>query len=66
MSTALTGLERVFRVREVSHHLDTADDVVYRMISDGRLRSVRVGRLLRVPESALAEFLAGHEPVSAD
>lgn len=51
--------EPVLRVREVADHLDCDRDTVYRLIHEGDLRHIRVGRLIRVPESALADFIAG-------
>ncbi|WP_209372694.1 excisionase family DNA-binding protein [Brevibacterium renqingii] len=47
------------KVSEVAAHLECINDTVYRVIAEGALRAIRVGRLLRVPESALAEFIAG-------
>lgn len=38
---------------------------VYKMVTTGHLRAVRVGRTLRVPMSALDEFLAGDARRSA-
>ncbi|MCT1551530.1 helix-turn-helix domain-containing protein [Brevibacterium casei] len=52
-------LERVMKVSDVAAHLECTNDTVYRVIAEGALRAIRVGRLLRVPESALAEFIAG-------
>lgn len=52
--------ERVLRVPEVRKRLDLkTDDSVYMLIRQGQLRAIRVGRLIRVPESALADFIAG-------
>ena len=62
--TTTTAPERVLKVREVSSHLSCDDDTVYRLIREGRLRSIRVGRLHRVPESALADFIAGRTPAA--
>ncbi|MGP4975969.1 helix-turn-helix domain-containing protein [Brachybacterium tyrofermentans] len=59
MTTTTTAPERVLRVTEVAAHLDCGRNAVYDLIHRGELRNVRVGRLIRVPESALAEFLAG-------
>lgn len=39
-------------------YLETSRDTVYRMIREGHLRSVRVGRFVRVPDSALRDFIA--------
>lgn len=50
--------ERVLRVTEVAEHLDCAPNLVYRLIQRGDLRALRVGRLIRVPISALNEYLA--------
>lgn len=59
LTATTTAPERVLRVREVASHLDVEDDLVYALIRDNRLRAIRVGRLLRVPESALADYIAG-------
>ncbi len=60
LTTTTTAPEKVHRVPEIAEHLDVEADTVYRMIADGRLRAIRVGRLLRVPASALAAFIDGH------
>lgn len=57
--TTTTSPEPVHRVADVARHLDVDPNSVYSLIRSGRLRAVRVGRLLRVPESALTDFLAG-------
>ncbi len=54
--------ERVLRVSQVAEHLDCEDGTVYRLINDGHLRAIRVGRLLRVPQSALARSSPGTAP----
>lgn len=59
MAATTTTPESVLRVREVAHHLSCDEDTVYRLIREDRLRSIRVGRLIRVPESALTDFIAG-------
>ncbi|MCT1761248.1 helix-turn-helix domain-containing protein [Micrococcus luteus] len=51
--------ERVLRVNEVAEHLDCNPHLVYKLVRDGDLRAVRLGRLIRVPLSALNEYLAG-------
>ena len=57
--------ERVMRVREVADHLGVDDDTIYRLIREGRIRAIRLGRVLRVPQSALADFISGVEPTDA-
>ncbi|MFJ4163738.1 helix-turn-helix domain-containing protein [Micrococcus luteus] len=50
--------ERVLRVAEVADHLDCNPQLIYALIQRGDLRALRVGRLIRVPLSALNEYLA--------
>lgn len=59
MTTAAPASEKVLRVSAVSAHLGCTNDTTYRLIREGHLRAIRVGRLIRVPESALDEFIAG-------
>lgn len=60
MTTTTTAApEAVLRVREVAHHLGCDEDTVYRLIREGRIRAIRLGRVLRVPTSSLADFIAG-------
>ncbi len=47
----------VLRVPQVAARLDTSSGTVYRLIREGHLRAVRLGRVIRVPESAVAEFV---------
>ena len=54
-----TAPEKVYKVREVAHQWGCDQDTIYRMIREDKLRAIRIGRLLRVPESALADFIAG-------
>lgn len=55
----MTAPETVYRVPKVAAMWETTPDLIYRLIAEGKLRAVRVGRLIRVPESALAEFISG-------
>lgn len=57
--TATKVPEPVLKVPEVAESLGVSADAVYRLIKAEELRAIRVGRLLRVPESALAEFISG-------
>ncbi len=49
--------EAVFTVPEVAARLRCERNTVYRMVNAGELRAVRLGRLVRIPESAVAELL---------
>lgn len=53
--------DRALRVPEVAVHLRCSEGQVYRLVADGRLRAFRVGRMLRIRESAIAEFIQRQE-----
>lgn len=46
-------------VKTAAELLDVHPETVRALIRDGKLRSVRVGRLVRIPREALTEFLSG-------
>lgn len=78
MSTTSTSTERAtrptvpvrgepaYKVAEVAAFLRVDKAAVYDLVKTGALRHVRIGRLIRVPESALADFLAGDSPYRAE
>lgn len=45
-------------VRQVADQLGVHPETIRRLIHDGRIEAVRVGRVLRVPGSSLDGFLA--------
>jgi excisionase family DNA binding protein len=49
----------IYTVAEIAQILRVSERSVYRLIEDRKLRAVRVGRLVRVPEGMLEEFIAG-------
>ena len=49
------------KVREVAAILRCGRNQAYELIRDGQLRSVRIGRAIRVTREALDEFKAGRE-----
>lgn len=49
-------------VKEVAKLLGISRNTAYRLIRSKRLRSIRVGRQIRVPRSALEDYLNGIEP----
>jgi excisionase family DNA binding protein len=59
-------VERLLTVSEAAELLGTTERFPRRLISERRIRFVRVGRHVRIPESALREFInAGMvEPVT--
>jgi excisionase family DNA binding protein len=51
-------LDSLYSVREVAARLGVHPETIRRLIHDGRLDAVRVGRVLRVPRHAVDAFLA--------
>ncbi len=55
----MPGIPLVMSVREVASLLGLGRNLVYAMIADGTLRSVKAGRRrILIPRQALTEFLA--------
>jgi excisionase family DNA binding protein len=50
--------DALYSVREVAGRLGVHPETIRRLIHDGRLDAVRVGRVLRVHRQALDRFLA--------
>lgn len=60
-----TGIERLLNVEQAAESLGTTARFPRRLIAERRIRFVRVGRHVRIPESALVEFIAAQtvEPI---
>jgi excisionase family DNA binding protein len=60
------SLERLLTVAQVAELLGTTERFPRRLIAERRIRFVRVGRHVRIPETAVAEFIAAGlvEPVT--
>jgi excisionase family DNA binding protein len=56
--SADTKIERLLTVAQVADLLGTTERFPRRLITERRIRFVRVGRHVRVPESAVREFIA--------
>jgi excisionase family DNA binding protein len=56
--SAAVRVERLLSVAEVADVLGTTERFPRRLISERRIRFVHVGRHVRIPESAVAEFVA--------
>jgi excisionase family DNA binding protein len=58
--------ERLLTIAEAAELLSTSPRFPRRLIEERRIRFVRVGRHVRIPESALREFIAAGlvEPVT--
>jgi excisionase family DNA binding protein len=66
MSRAEKHMEQLLTVAQVAELLGTTDRFPRRLITERRIRFVRVGRHVRIPASALREFIAAGvvEPTS--
>ena len=58
--------ERLFTVAEAAELLRTSERFPRRLIAERRIRFTRIGRHVRIPESALNEFIAAGlvEPIT--
>jgi len=65
MNARGTHMERLLTVGQAAELLGTSERFPRRLIAERRIRYVRVGRHVRIPESALVEFIAAGvvEPV---
>ena len=55
--TSLDDLPIAMRVEDLMPVLGIGRNTAYELVRSGKLRSIRVGRQLRVPKEALQEFL---------
>jgi excisionase family DNA binding protein len=58
VSSAESRSENLVSVRDVADQLGVHPETIRRLIHDGRLDAVRVGRVLRVHRDAVDSFLA--------
>ena len=63
MSTGTTATDRALKVSDVAgpDRLNVTVAAVYRLVANGELRAFRIGRLLRVRESAVEQFIREQE-----
>jgi excisionase family DNA binding protein len=64
--SAVVQVERLLTVAEVAELLGTTERFPRRLIAERRIRFVRVGRHVRIPELAVGEFITAGvvEPAS--
>lgn len=53
-------LERLLAPAEAAEVTGTTERLWRRLVAERRVRYVKVGRYVRIPESAVAEFVAAH------
>lgn len=54
--------EKLYTAKEVADHFRVSRQAVYDWIAAGKLRALRIGDRVRIPESALQEFVRTIEP----
>ena len=52
---------RAFTVEQVAEMLHVGRDKIYYLLRTGQLRSIKIGKLRRITEQQLAEFIAALE-----
>ena len=57
--TNYAQLPLILTVKEVAEVLGLGRNTVYELVQQGKIRSIRIGRQIKVPKSALVEFLKG-------
>ena len=57
---SLDELPLVLRVEDLMPILDIGRNTAYELVRSGRIRSVKVGRQIRVPRDAVVEFLSSN------
>ena len=55
---SLDDLPLILRVEDLMPVLDIGRNTAYELIRCGQIRSIKVGRQIRVPKEAVAEFLS--------
>jgi len=65
MRRTVEELPRLLTVRDVAQRLRLSRTKVYELINLRELRSVKIGRCVRVPEAAVRELLANSGLVEA-
>ena len=55
---SLDDLPLALRVEDLMPVLGISRNTAYELVRSGKIRSVRIGRQIRVPKSAISEFLS--------
>ena len=59
-------LPRVLTVRDLARELKLTAASVHRLINNGQLRALHLGKALRIREDDVLEYLGGEEPQNAE
>ena len=58
---SIDELPLVLRVEDLMSILDIGRNTAYELVRSGRIRSVKVGRQIRIPRNAVIAFLNGEK-----
>lgn len=58
--TSLDELPLSLRVEDLMPILDIGRNTAYELVRSGKIRSIKVGRQIRVPRDAVVEFLSSN------
>ncbi len=50
--------ERLYTVKEVAHRFSVTERTIQNWIKTGKLRATKVGKIIRISESDMQEFLS--------
>ena len=55
--TSLDHLPLVLHVKDLAEILSISQNTAYALVRSGQIRSIRTGRIYRIPKDALIEYL---------
>lgn len=55
---SLDDLPMVLRVEDLMPILDIGRNTAYELVRSGQIRSIKIGRKIRIPRDAVADYLA--------
>ena len=59
MKTDIESLPLLLTMSDLASVLRIGRNAAYQLVKDGSIQSIRVGRNIRIPRNALAQFLEG-------
>ncbi len=60
-------MEKLYKVKEAGKALNVSAQLVYKLVKQGGIKTLRIGSAIRIPESALEEYLCrAYEQMQVD
>jgi len=53
------NMERLYTIAELAEYFSVTERTIHIWISEGKIKTVKVGRLIRIMESELKKFIEG-------